>query len=171
MPIVLRLSALLLCTLPLIACNNADRLYWNWNNGWDHNFSFNYISVDPARGGDPDAIDPNDFTGADLDTYSVADNPGVFYRSLDIAEGTRVMLVVWPPDSDRPVVISRGVSSSDASVMTTSEGMTVRIVMFWYHRINWEQLAQQHGYGTYGVGWYWNDEREASALHRFELVP
>jgi len=171
MPTVLRFFALVLCTVPLLGCSTGDMHHMRWNNGWDKNFSFNYISFDQAEGGYPDQIDADDFAGAGLDSYHVADNPGVFYRSLDITEGTRITLVVFPPQSENGIVIVRGAAGGDASVLHTSTGMTVTTQMFWHHGIDWAQMARKYGYGEYSVGWYWNDDRQASALHRFELVP
>lgn len=166
-----RISALIVGCLFLLGCNTADKHYWNWRNGLDADFSFSYLDVDPARSGDPEQIEANDFTGPGLERYSVADDPGVFYRSLSIPHNTRVSLVVFPPDQERGIVIARGTADGDAGVFSTSRSTTTSIQMFWIESIDWRYLAGRFGYGTYFVGWYWGDDTQATASHTFELTP
>ncbi|MFI4860208.1 MAG: hypothetical protein ACIAXF_05955 [Phycisphaerales bacterium JB063] len=168
----LPLTALLvLCVLPVLGCNTADKHYWNWRNGFDRDFSFSYLSVDPARSGDPEQIDPNDFEGPGLSAYRAVQQPNVFYRSLAITEGTRVTLAIFPPDSEQAIVIGHGVSGGNAGVFSTKYSATTAIQMFWVETIDWVGMAQRYGYGTYAVCWYWDDNRKAAARHTFELTP
>ncbi len=167
----LRLTALALCCVTALGCSTTDKHYWNWRNGLDRDFSFSYLSVDPARTGDPEQIEANDFEEAGLDRYSVADDPGVFYRSLVIRQGTRVTLAVFPPGSEQAIIIGYGEAGGNAGVFTSKYSSTTAIQMFWVETIDWAGMARQHGYGTYAVCWYWDDNRKAAARHTFELTP
>lgn len=167
-----RFIATILCCLLLPGCNTADKHYWNWRNGFDREFSFSYIAVDPTLSGDSDEIDPNDFDGPGLDAYSIADDPGVFYRSLAITAGTQITLVVFPPGAEFGIVIARSEAGGDAGVFSSYNSTTTAIQMFWIETIDWADMARQYGHGTYKVCWYWDDEKiDAAAQHTFELTP
>ncbi len=171
------LAILILLGLMSIGCNASDSHYWNW--GSKREYSFCYTGYDASRGEDPERFDASDFIGAGQRTYSLRDNPGLFYRSLGIPAGTRVKAAVFPPDDSEPRILARGVAdeaayydfSSTYSNTGRTDHLNMQMVCFWIDDVDWKGMVQRHGYGQYSVGWYWNDETKASALHRFEMTP